>query len=106
MRAVSVTDEIKLFGGSLPNPVTLLRWLLFKRGALTSAEMAELLLDDCGSPSQWATCCLLESARGARFFEARRGAGVDAATVYSPKADVGDDAAVDDGGGAPWWAGT
>jgi len=35
-KKVSVTDEIRLFGTSLPNPVTLLRWLLFKRGALTS----------------------------------------------------------------------
>ena len=33
---VSITDEIKWMGSSLPNPVTLLRWLLYKRGALTS----------------------------------------------------------------------
>jgi len=35
-KRVSVTDEIKWFGSSLPNPITLLRWLLWKRGALTS----------------------------------------------------------------------
>jgi len=35
-KAVSVTDEIRLLGSSLPNPLTLLRWMLFKRGALTS----------------------------------------------------------------------
>ena len=35
-KKVSVTDEIRLMGSSLPNPITLMRWLLFKRGALTS----------------------------------------------------------------------
>jgi len=35
-KAVSVTDEIRLFGSSLPNPLALMRWMLFKRGALTS----------------------------------------------------------------------
>jgi choline dehydrogenase-like flavoprotein len=35
-KAVSVTDDIRWFGTSLPNPVTLLRWLLWKKGALTS----------------------------------------------------------------------
>uniref|UniRef100_A0A7S2IFJ9 Glucose-methanol-choline oxidoreductase N-terminal domain-containing protein n=1 Tax=Haptolina brevifila TaxID=156173 RepID=A0A7S2IFJ9_9EUKA len=35
-KAVSVTDEIRLMGSALPNPLTLLRWMLFKRGALTS----------------------------------------------------------------------
>ena len=35
-KKVSVTDEIRLFGSTLTNPITVLRWLLFRRGALTS----------------------------------------------------------------------
>jgi len=35
-RAVSVTDDIKI--GSMMNPITLLRWLLWRRGALTSVS--------------------------------------------------------------------
>ena len=35
-KAVSVTDEIRWMGTSLPNPITLLKWLLLRQGALTS----------------------------------------------------------------------
>lgn len=35
-KAVSVTDEIRLWGGSKTNPVALLKWLLWRRGPLTS----------------------------------------------------------------------
>jgi len=35
-KAVSVTDDIRLFGTGVPNPITLARWLLFGKGALTS----------------------------------------------------------------------
>jgi len=35
-KKVSVTDEIRLWGGSKTNPMALLRWLLWRRGPLTS----------------------------------------------------------------------
>ena len=35
-KACSLTDDIRWLGTSLPNPITLLRWLLWKRGALSS----------------------------------------------------------------------
>jgi choline dehydrogenase len=35
-KAVSVTDELKIPGTGITNPITLLRWLLWKRGAFTS----------------------------------------------------------------------
>jgi choline dehydrogenase-like flavoprotein len=35
-KRVSITDDIRLLGSSLPNPITLMRWMLWGRGALTS----------------------------------------------------------------------
>lgn len=35
-KAVCLTDEIRLFGGSMVNPITMLKWMLLGKGALTS----------------------------------------------------------------------